>query len=338
MVKENRDIEQDKKQILKIGLLTDEVFEKNYQQKCKENDELLWAVIALADDYFNIKNDYINKKEYALIRNRVSEDPLSFCYRYLLSSKNGIKAKLYKNFKVTSLKDIRNAATLSEDVYKIISSVLRQDPRKQGCDEEIMIQYLKTGFPFLSAQFPPKNGRGSKNIDSDGDIVSSYGAPIDTKSLDAILSYRIPNTTQTITFEASLKFIKAVDGGGAQDNQRNDLINHLKNSTKLSKNHYGLGLFAGEYFTEKRCSSISKTKGIDPNKAFSMHIKDFGTFCCNFIPKKVQEMCNIDDETKQYVSNYFSEIKVVYEDLAKTQQAFETNNIQLNATQTNNLW
>ena len=338
MVKENRDIEQDKKQILKIGLLTDEVFEKNYQQKCKENDELLWAVIELADDDFNIKNDYINKKEYALIRNRVSEDPSSFCSRYLLSSKNGIKTKLYKNFKVTSLKGIRSAATVYEDVYKIISSVLRQDPRKQGCDEEIMIQYLKTGFPFLSAQFPPKNGRGSKNIDSDGDIVSSYGAPIDTKSLDAILSYRIPNTTQTITFEASLKFIKAVDGGGAQDNQRNDLINHLKNSTKLSKNHYGLGLFAGEYFTEKRCSSINETKGIDPNKAFPMHIKDFGTFCCNFISKKVQEMCNIDDETKQYVSNYFSEIKVVYEDLAKTQQSFETNNIQLNATQTNNLW
>ena len=68
MVKENRDIEQDKKQILKIGLLTDEVFEKNYQQKCKENDELLWAVIELADDDFNIKNDYINKKEYALIK------------------------------------------------------------------------------------------------------------------------------------------------------------------------------------------------------------------------------------------------------------------------------
>lgn len=217
MVKENHDIEQDKRQILKIGLLTDEVFEKNYQQKCKENDELLWAVIELADDDFNIKNDYINKKEYALIRNRVSEDPSSFCSRYLLSSKNSIKEKLYKNFKVTSLKDIRNAATLYKDVYKIISSVLRQDPRKQGCDEEIMIQYLKTGFPFLSAQFPPKNGRGSKNIDSDGDIISSYGAPIDTKSLDAILSYRIPNTTQTITFEASLKFIKAVDGGGAQE-------------------------------------------------------------------------------------------------------------------------
>lgn len=97
-------------------------------------------------------------------------------------------------------------------------------------------------------------------------------------------------------------------------------------------------MFAGEYFTEKRCSNINDTKGIDPNKAFPMHIKDFGIFCCNFISKKVQEMCNIDDETKQYVSNYFSEIKVVYEDLAKTQQSFETNNIQLNATQTNNLW
>lgn len=335
MVKENRDIEQDKKQILKIGLLTDEVFEKNYQQKCKENDELLWDVIELADDNFNIKDDYINKKEYALIRNRVSEEPLSFCSSYL---KNGIKAKLCKNFGVSSLKDIRSGAAKSKDIHKIISSILRQDPRKQGCDEEIMIQYLKTGFPFLNAQFPPKNGRGSKNIDSEGNIVSSYGVSIDTKSIDAILSYRIPNTNQTITFDTSLKFIKAVDGGGAQDNQRNDLITHLKNSTKLPKNHYGLGLFAGKYFTKKRCDSINKIKEIDSNKAFSMHIKDFGSFCCDFISEKVQELCNIDDETKQYVSHYFSEIKVVYEDLAKTQQSCDAISIQLNATQTNNLW
>lgn len=200
MVKENRDIEQDKKQILKIGLLTDEVFEKNYQQKCKENDELLWAVIELANDDFSIKDDYINKKEYALIRNRVSEEPLSFCYRYL---KNGIKTKLSKNYGITSLKDIRSASTLFRDVYKMVSSALRQDPRKQGCDEEIMIRYLKTGFPFLNAEFPPKNGKGSKNIDSDGDIVSSDGVSIDTKSIDAILSYRIPNTNQTITFDTS---------------------------------------------------------------------------------------------------------------------------------------
>lgn len=69
-----------------------------------------------------------------------------------------------------------------------------------------------------------------------------------------------------------------------------------------------------------------------------MHIKDFGSFCCDFISEKVQELCNIDDETKQYVSHYFSEIKVVYEDLAKTQQSCDAISIQLNATQTNNLW
>ena len=71
---------------------------------------------------------------------------------------------------------------------------------------------------------------------------------------------------------------------------------------------------------------------------FYMLFMERGTIGDEWIPKKVQEMCNIDDETKQYVSNYFSEIKVVYEDLAKTQQSFETNNIQLNTTQTNNLW
>lgn len=338
MVKDTRNIEQDKKQIFASGLLSDETFEENYQQKCKENDELLKDIIELSDDDFHIREDYINTEAYTRIRSKVSKDPLVFCDNFLRASKNGLQAKLFEKG-IKSLKNIKNdIEKLSEDGRKLMLLTLRQDPRKQGCDEALMISYLKAALPFLNPLFPPKSGRNSRNIDSDGDLVSSYGVPVDTKSLDAILIYRIPGTNQTITFDVSIKYVRSADGGGAQDNQRNDLINHLEISKNLPENHHGVGIFAGQYFTQRRLDEINKMEKIDKSKASLIHIKDFGIFCCDFIPKKVQTMININDEIKQYVSQYFSEIKSAYENLAETLQSSETNNLQLNNIQTNNLW
>ncbi len=338
MVKDTRNIEQDKEQIFASGLLSDEIFEENYQQKCEENDELLKDIIELSDDDFYIREDYINTEAYARIRGKVSVDTLVFCTNFLRAQKNGLQAKLLERG-IKSLKDIKNdIEKSSENGRKLMFSTLRQDPRKQGCDEALMISYLKSALPFLNSQFPPKGGRNSKNIDSDGDTVSSYGVPVDTKSLDAILIYRVPSTNQTITFDVSMKYIKSSDGGGAQDNQRNDLIKHLKISRLLPENHHGIGLFAGKYFTERRLNDINKMEEIDKNKASLVHIKDFGIFCCDFIPKKVQTIANIDNDIKQYVNQYFSEIKSAYENLAETSQSSEINNLQLNILQTNNLW
>lgn len=110
----------------------------------------------------------------------------------------------------------------------IIASKFCKDPGKQNISEKLAIEVL--GVKKLPAQ-----GKNCIRFNDKGDIVSSSSGA--TKSADFI--YKEYYTTQKYTTGA----------GGAQDNQRNDVIDFLKRG---SIKHKVAAIVDGDYWDKYR--------------------------------------------------------------------------------------
>ena len=119
---------------------------------------------------------------------------------------------------------------LTDDFY---ASVFAKDPKKQNLPEKEAEIIL--GVPKLSA-----SGKNCIRFNDEGEIVfSAIGA---TKSAD--FYYRGYYVTQKYT----------TSSGGAQDNQRNDVIDFL---TRGSKKHLVMAIVDGEYWDTHRADLVS---------------------------------------------------------------------------------
>lgn len=96
----------------------------------------------------------------------------------------------------------------------IVASKFCKDPNKQNISEKLAIE-------ILEVKKLPASGKNAIRFNDDGDIVSI--ATGNTKSADFI--YNGYYTTQKYTSQ----------DGGAQDNQRNDVIDFLKRGSKKYK-------------------------------------------------------------------------------------------------------
>lgn len=116
-------------------------------------------------------------------------------------------------------------AILSND---IVASKFCKDPAKQNISEKLAEEALKT-------KKLPQVGKNSIRFNDDGEIVSSASG--NTKAADFFIN----------GFYATQKF--TMEAGGAQDNQRNDVIDFLK---KGSISHKVAAIVDGDYWETYR--------------------------------------------------------------------------------------
>lgn len=125
-------------------------------------------------------------------------------------------------------------------VDRVAASHFIKDPGKQNISEKLAIQ-------ILGVEKLPSAGKKSIRFNDEGDIVST--AVGNTKSADFL--YKSYYATQKYT----------VNFGGAQDNQRNDVIDFLKRG---SIKHRVAAIVDGEYWDKWRDELILQFKN-NPN-------------------------------------------------------------------------
>ncbi len=157
----------------------------------------------------------------------------------------------------------------------LIASFFAKDPSKQGIHEKIAGDYLKTIFRDL--KILPKAGKDALYV-VDGKI--SNNRPDKTyKSIDFVFSYK------GYTIFASHKYTK--ESGGAQDNQRNDLMSFIKHShIPVNEKHIFIAIADGDYYTKNNKNNL---------KQISDCSKDKKVFVCssNDVKKKIDDLLSI---------------------------------------------
>ena len=132
-----------------------------------------------------------------------------------------------------SVDDIKNQILTND----LVASLFCKDPSKQNITEKLVAE-------LLNIDKMPVSGKNCVRFNSDGDIVHANNAGV-SKSADFYFNdYYI---TQKYTREE----------GGAQDNQRNDVIDFLEKGSKK----YKVGaLVDGEYWNKHRDELKDKFK------------------------------------------------------------------------------
>jgi len=156
-----------------------------------------------------------------------------------------------------SVEDIKNEI-LNNDMF---ASFFIKDPKKQNIYENEALKYLKKFFSSIEKL--PASKKNAKYI-VNGKIISQLKTKPagGHKSID----FEIKNKKLLITH----KYIESKIGGGAQDNQFEDVRNFLEN-IKENKEYNFMAICDGEYFTEQRLSTLNEFKD---NNIFITNIEE----------------------------------------------------------------
>ena len=154
--------------------------------------------------------------------------------------KEWVKEKIQNH--VLNFKGIFTYEEVKKDILEndIVASKFCKDPSKQNISEKLAIE-------VLNVKKLPASGRNCIRFNSSGEIVSSANG--NTKSADFI--YNGYYATQKFTMEI----------GGAQDNQRNDVIDFL---TRGSINNKVAAIVDGDYWNKYKPILIEQFKD-NPN-------------------------------------------------------------------------
>ena len=138
----------------------------------------------------------------------------------------------------------------------MILNGFEKDPGRQNIYEDLQLKYAKEMPCVMDVGKLPSGGKNAKYI-QDGKIVGGskfVGKKSGTKSLD--LSWHFDFMGESLYFYSTCKYTK--DEGGAQDNQRNDVITFFKEAQKITdKNIFCVGIVDGEYYDRPRDKGAS---------------------------------------------------------------------------------
>lgn len=140
----------------------------------------------------------------------------------------------------------------------VVAAFFAKDPSKQGLHENTAHKFLEEIFGKVEKL--PKSGDGAKYV-KDGVVINNQPDK-SYKSIDFIFNYK------GYTVVCSHKYTK--EAGGAQDNQRNDLISFVKHSATPAKKHIYVALADGEYYQLSNQTNM---------KAIQNHSKSPFVFC-----------------------------------------------------------
>lgn len=125
----------------------------------------------------------------------------------------------------------------------IFASFFIKDPKRQNIYENEAMKYLKKFFPNIEKL--SSAGANAKYI-IDGEIITGLNRkPVGHKSIDFWVKEK--------DLYISHKYIEVE--GGAQDNQFNDILNFLKNT---SNKHNFMAICDGPYFSNRKFSELKK--------------------------------------------------------------------------------
>lgn len=165
----------------------------------------------------------------------------------LVKIQNHLLRNPHLNYSIDDIKSL----ILEND---LIGSFFCKDPAKQNISEKLFADIIRsiTGVENFS-NLPSSTNQYLIH----GEIQKITPRPVGLKSIDYIFSYN------GLNFACSQKYTMAE--GGAQDNQYNDLISFLYNSTldgrDLITSVIPIVLIDGEYYTENRKDTL---KNINP--------------------------------------------------------------------------
>lgn len=161
-----------------------------------------------------------------------------------------INSYIGRNFLNISPKDVIKDI-LNRNSYAICE--FRKNPSKQSFDEKIVCQFInKNTKPEIRVE-RLKNTKREDKFCIDGKLCGQRNSK-QIKSIDAIF-YKNEDKLGYITIK------KIGENGGSQDNQKNDIIEQVKNFPKDEKDdgkfHFVV-LVYGDYFTEERVREIKE--------------------------------------------------------------------------------
>lgn len=151
---------------------------------------------------------------------------------------------------------------------KIIAASFAKDPSKQNFYQTQALMFLNSMKIVKRAEQLPSSGNESLFI-IDGEIKK--GSEILDKSHHKSIDFKINLKNNKIIF-VSHKYTK--EPGGAQDNQRNDLINFVNEAEKYSGNFIFVAIADGNYYKKDK-TWINFLKIKDQSKVIITDIDNF---------------------------------------------------------------
>ncbi|MGZ9756249.1 hypothetical protein [Mycoplasma sp. 4423] len=193
--------------------------------------------------------------------------------RLLIQNDKSLLEKIYKDANRYDLDvDFIKDKIINEDIFALIRYA--KDPNKQNIHEDILLEYFHNQLYNVTIHKLPKTGKNAKFINSFGNILNlsdrEYNE-ITNKSID------FEFIKDDIIFYFTFKYTN--EKGGAQDNQRNDVMIFIENANKNQDDKVKfLVILDGNYYVDQ----INKIKEcINSEKTFvlnSSQIYDFFEF------------------------------------------------------------
>lgn len=186
---------------------------------------------------------------------------------------------------------------LSDDDDMVLYG-FEKDPAKQNIYEKLQLEAVKK-LPVISGATKLSSGGKDARYVVNGKVVSLTKKEREERNIKSIdLYWFYEFNGKKIQFYSSCKHTN--ESGGAQDNQKNDVVSFLKEAQKAEDNDiFFVAIVDGEYYDDKKMKALQES--FTGNRCAVTHMEQLNCVLANVIEEWLLSLSSVDtkDEIKE---------------------------------------